>query len=88
MKPIPNDLNLKIVEKEYILDISGDSQTTSNTPGVLETLNPFLRDMLINSPLENTQYSQFILNTLNYNLILHFIILYLMVMLLIIFLSK
>lgn len=62
---------------------------TSRTIQELEKFNPDWRDTFINSPLESDKVLyQFVLDTLNNNLILHFISTYLLLMLLIIFLAK
>jgi hypothetical protein len=63
--------------------------STSRTIQELDKFYPDWRDTFINSPLEsNNVLYQFVLDTLNNNLILHFISTYLLLMLLIIFLAK
>lgn len=62
---------------------------TSRIIQELDKFNPDWRDTFINSPLESDKVLyQFALDTLNNNLILHFISTYLLLMLLIIFLAK
>ena len=62
---------------------------TSRTIQELDKFNPDWRDAFINSPLESDKVLyQFVLETLNNNLILHFISTYLLIMLLIIFIAK
>ena len=62
---------------------------TSRTIQELDKFNPNWRDMFINSPLESDKVLyKFVLDTLNDNLILHFLSIYLLLMLLIIFLAK
>jgi len=62
---------------------------TNRTIQELDQLNPNWRDSFINSPLESDKVLyQFVLDTLNNNLVLHFISIYLLLMLLIIFLAK
>ena len=55
----------------------------------LNQINPNWRDTFINSPLKSDkELYQFVLEVLNNNIILHFITIYLLIMLIIIFLSK
>jgi len=55
----------------------------------LDKSNPNWRDTFISSPLESDKVLyQFVLDTLNNNLILHFISTYLLIMLLVIFIAK
>jgi len=62
---------------------------TSRTIQELDKFNPNWRDIFINSPLESDKVLyKFVLDTLNDNLILHFLSIYLLLMLLIIFLAK
>jgi hypothetical protein len=62
---------------------------TSRVIQELDKSNPNWRDTFINSPLESDKVLyQFVLDTLNNNLILHFISTYLLIMLLAIFIAK
>lgn len=65
------------------------SEETSKIIQELEKFDLNWRDIFINSPLEaDKELYQFVLNMLNNNILLHFINIYLLTMLLIIFMSK
>ena len=77
-----NQLNIENIPN---LNLGGTSRTIQE----LNKINPNWRDTFINSPLESDKILyQFVLDTLNNNLILHFISTYLLIMLLIILITK
>lgn len=87
-----NNSNLNIKEFHNKLEINANQEQTTN---VIEELNkniPNWKDGFINSPIENGDLDNsirlFLIETLTNNLILQFIILYLMIMLIIIFTCK
>jgi len=87
-----NNSNLNIKELNNKLEINANQEQTTN---VIEELNnsiPNWKDGFINSPIENGDLDNsirlFLIETLTNNLILQFIILYLMIMLIIIFTCK
>ena len=69
--------------------ITGNLNETSKVISELEKVDPHWRDKFIHSPLEiNTSLTKFVLEVLNDHLLLNFIIIYLLIMLLLIFISK
>jgi hypothetical protein len=72
---------------DSILLQSNSHQSNSKILSALDQQNPNWKDSFINSPLEENLFPH-IIDVLSNNLLLHFIILYLLIMLLIIFTCK
>lgn len=87
-----NKINIKRLETNNKIEINGSVEETKKVLEELDSQYPNWKEGFINSPLENNEISnpikQFLIEALTNNLMLHFVILYLMIMFIIIFSCK